>query len=147
MISREVWCKSEHHPRIFLSSVKWFFFQFPCHVAINCKTIQSQVWYIINLMHDEPYDYNNEKYPRERCQKFLEFSGNMAIVVYVDEVGFNLHLARWFGRACHGQKCQWIHPTQRSRTLYLVIVVGHKGVITHDVTLGAYNTNKFLEFI
>ena len=28
-----------------------------------------------------------------------------------------------------------------------VVVVGHEGVITHDVTLGAYNTNKFLEFI
>ena len=29
----------------------------------------------------------------------------------------------------------------------LVVVVGREGVITHDVTLGAYNTNKFLEFI
>jgi hypothetical protein len=71
----------------------------------------------------------------------------MVDVAYVDEVGFNLHLTRWFGRACHGQICQRIHPTQRSRTLYLVVAVGHEGVITHYVTLGAYNTNKFLEFI
>jgi transposase len=28
-----------------------------------------------------------------------------------------------------------------------VVVVGREGVIAHDVTLGAYNTNKFLEFI
>jgi pyoverdine/dityrosine biosynthesis protein Dit1 len=29
----------------------------------------------------------------------------------------------------------------------LSLVVGHEGVIAHNVALGAYNTNKFLEFI
>jgi hypothetical protein len=28
-----------------------------------------------------------------------------------------------------------------------VAAVGHEGVIAYDFTLGAYNTNKFLEFI
>ena len=45
--------------------------------------------------------------------KSLELSDNMVDLVYVDVVAFNLLLTHWFGRACWGQKCQWIHPTQR----------------------------------
>jgi hypothetical protein len=67
-------------------------------------------------------------------------------VVYMDEVNFNLHLICHFGRARRGQRCQWIPPTQRGQNLFSVVAVGH-GVIAHDVTLGAYNTNKFLECI
>ena len=37
---------------------------------------------------------------------FLELSDNMIDYVYVDEVGFNLHLTCQFGRACHGQRCE-----------------------------------------
>ena len=62
--------------------------------------------------------------------------------VYMDEAGFNLHFTHQFGRARQGQRCQRIHPTQRGQDLSLVVVVGCEGV-----TLGAYNTNKFLEFI
>ena len=40
-----------------------------------------------------------------------------------------------------------IHPTQRGRNLSLVIAVDHEGVIAHNVTLGAYNIDKLLEFI
>lgn len=41
--------------------------------------------------------YNNEECLREHiewCQKFLELGGSMVDVVYMDEVGFNLHLTR-----------------------------------------------------
>ena len=31
--------------------------------------------------------------------------------------------------------------------LSLVVVIDHEGVIAHNIALGAYNTNKFLEFI
>ena len=46
-------------------------------------------------MRYEPYDYDNEERLRgliEWCEKFLELGGSMVDVVYVDEVGFNLHL-------------------------------------------------------
>ena len=39
------------------------------------------------------------------------------------------------------------HPPQRGKNLSLVVAIGHEGVIARDVTLGAYNIGKFLEFI
>ena len=40
-------------------------------------------------------------------------------------------------------------PTNSSNSkglnLSLVVAVGHEGVIAHNVTLGAYNVDKFLE--
>ena len=35
----------------------------------------------------------------------------------------------------------------KGRNLSLVVVLGCEGVIAYDVTLGTYNTNKFLVFI
>jgi hypothetical protein len=29
----------------------------------------------------------------------------------------------------------------------IVVVIGHKGIITYYVTLGAFNVNKFVEFV
>ena len=101
-------------------------------------------------MRYEPKDYNSEECLKERiewCQKFLELGGSLVNVVYMDEVGFNLHLTRRFGRARRGQRCHRIRPTQRRRNLSLVVAVGREGIIAHDVTLGAYNTDKFLEFV
>jgi hypothetical protein len=95
-------------------------------------------------------DYNNEEHLRERiewCQKFLELSGNMVDIVYVDEVGFYLHLTQRFGRARQGQRCQRICPTQRDQKLSLVVAIGREGVIAHNAILCAYNTKKFLKFI
>jgi hypothetical protein len=71
----------------------------------------------------------------------------MVDIVYVDEVGFNLHLTQRFGRARQGQRCQQICPTQRDQKLSLVVAIGREGVIAHDDILGAYNTKKFLKFI
>ena len=71
----------------------------------------------------------------------------MVDFVYVDEVGFNLHLTHRFGRAHQGQRCQQPRPTQRGRNLSLVVAVAREGVIAHNVTLGAYNSCKFLEII
>ena len=67
----------------------------------------------------------------------------MTNVVYVNEVGFNLHLTCHFGRARRGPQRNC--PTQRGQNLSWVVVVGREGVIAHDVTLGAYNTNKLLK--
>jgi hypothetical protein len=60
-----------------------------------------------------------------------------------------IYISHWhrFGRTHQGQRCQRICPTQRGQDLSLVVVVDCEGVIAHNVTLGAYNTNKFLEFI
>ena len=94
--------------------------------------------------------YNNEEHLREHiewCQKFLELSGNMVDIVYMDEVGFNLHFIRQFGRARPGQRCHPICPTQRDRKLSLVVAIGREGVIAHDATLGAYNTDKFFKYM
>ena len=58
--------------------------------------------------------YSNEECLRESIEcrrKFLELCGNMGDVVYVDEVGFNLHLRRQFERSHQGQRCQQICPT------------------------------------
>ena len=51
----------------------------------------------------------------------------MVDVVYVDKFGFNLHLTCWFGRARWWQRCEQICPTQRGRSLSLVVWVGHEG--------------------
>ena len=64
----------------------------------------------------ESNDYNYEERLRERiewCQKNLELNGNMVDVVYINKVGFILHLTHQFGRACRGRSCQRIRPTQR----------------------------------
>jgi hypothetical protein len=71
----------------------------------------------------------------------------MADVVYMDEFGFNLHLTRRFGRARRGQRCQQIGLTQRGLNLSLLIAIGCEGVTAHDVALGTYNIDNFLEFI
>ena len=47
----------------------------------------------------------------------------MVDFVYVDEVGFNLHVTRQFGRDCRGQRYQWICPTQRDLSLVVAVVV------------------------
>lgn len=70
----------------------------------------------------------------------------MVDVVYMDEANFNLHWICRFGRARRGQRCQQTRPTERGQNLSLVVAVGHEGVIAHNVTLRAYNSNKFLEF-
>ena len=71
--------------------------QFPHHVSISfvSKAIQNQVGFTLMLMHYEPNDYTNEERLRkciEWFQKKLDLSGNMMDVVYMDEVGFTLHL-------------------------------------------------------
>jgi hypothetical protein len=91
----------------------------------------------------ESNNYNDE----ERLREHIELNGSVVDVVYMNEVGFILHLTHQFGRACRGQSCQRIHPTQRDWKLSLVVGVGCEGVIAHDVTLYAYNIDKLLEFI
>jgi hypothetical protein len=71
----------------------------------------------------------------------------MVAVVYIDDVGFNLHLTQCFGKTHQGQRCQWICPTQKSWNLSLVIIIGCKGVIVHNIMLGVHNVDKFLDFI
>jgi hypothetical protein len=69
----------------------------------------------------EPNDYNNEEPLREFIewyQNILELGGSMADVIYMNEVGINLHLTCRFGWACRGQRCQQICPTQRDQFLY-----------------------------
>ena len=58
------------------------------------------------------------------CQKFLEIGGNLANDVYMKEPTLNLHLTCQFWRAHSRQTCQQICPTQRGRTLSLVVVGG-----------------------
>jgi hypothetical protein len=67
-------------------------------------------------------------------KKFSELSGNMVDDIYMDEVGFNLHLTHRFGRAHQGQKYQQICPTQKGQILSLVVAIGREGDIAHDVT-------------
>ena len=55
--------------------------------------------------------------------------------VYVTKVGFNLHLTRRFGRACHGQRYQRICPTQKDHNLSLMVEDGREGVIAHKFLL------------
>jgi hypothetical protein len=66
----------------------------------------------------------------------------------VDEVGLSLRLTRPFGRDSSRTRCQQIRPTQRGRNLLvsLVVAIGCEGVIAHNVTLGADDSKKFLEF-
>ena len=127
-------------------------FQFPHLVSIIfvSKAIKKQAKFTLKLMRYKLNNYKNEEYVRgciERCQKFLELNGSMVDVVYVDKVGFNLHLTLQFKKACWGQRCQWIHPTQKNQNLSLVVIVGCEGVVAHNVTLGAYTTKKLLEFL
>jgi hypothetical protein len=55
-------------------------------------------------MHCEPSDYNNKEQRVEHIyrvvsQQRLEPRGNMVDFVYVDEVGFDVHLRHPFGNA------------------------------------------------
>ena len=45
-------------------------------------------------------------------RKKLELNGNMADVVYMDDVRSNSHLTHRFGRASRGQNYQQIYPTK-----------------------------------
>ena len=152
MVSREASCRSIHPHKIILHCLVNEVFQFPHPVSIICflKAIQNQVGFTLKLINYEPNVYNNEEHLRECiqwCQKFLELWGIMVDVVYIDEVGFNLNLTPWLARAHRGQRCQWIRPAQRGQNLSSVVAVGHEGVIAQDITLGAYNTTKFIKLI
>lgn len=144
-------CISIHHRRIFPSTVEWSL-QFSHLVSINfvSKANRNKAEYTLKLTCCELNDYNIDEHIKECiewCQKFLKLGGSMVDVVFVDEVGFILHLTHWFGRACQGQRCQWICPTQRGQNSSLVVTIGCKScdrVVAYNVTLGGYNTNKFL---
>ena len=122
-------------------------FQFPLLVHISCvsQAIQRQAKFTLKLMRYEPNDYNNEECLSERirwCQKFESKYGWWCICGQ-GWFHFTFDMSIWKG--CQGQRCQRIHPTQRGRNLILVVVVGSDWLIAHDVTLGAYNTNKFIQ--
>jgi hypothetical protein len=68
----------------------------------------------------------------------------MVDFVYMDEVGFDVHLTHPFGNARWGQTCQWICLIQRDWILSLVVAVGHEGVNAHTFALSTYNIDKFL---
>ena len=101
-------------------------------------------------MRYEPEDYNSDIRVQDRvewCQKFFDLGGGMMDAVYMDEAGFNLHLTRHFGRAPRGKKAVRVRPTQKGRNVSVAVAVGREGIIGVESRLGAYNGEKFIEFV
>ena len=62
----------------------------------------------------------NQMINNEECLKeHAKWPRSVINFVYGDEVEFNLHLTRWFGKACQRQKRQQICPIQRGWNIYL----------------------------
>jgi transposase len=68
-------------------------------------------------------------------------------IVWVDEVGFNLHLRRRQGRAMRGQHASVTVPNNRGRNISIAAAMSEDGFIHHRVQVGAYNAMLFIDFL
>jgi hypothetical protein len=92
----------------------------------------------------EPIDYNNEEPLREHiewCQKLLELISKMVDVAYVNML-VSIYIWHFDLEGLLNDK----DANKFVQLKSLEVAVGREGVIAHDVTLGAYNTNKFFKF-
>src|SRR3954454_5726617 len=127
-----------------------FFPQRPVSITAVSRAVRNEAGYTLKRLHEEPEAYNNEQRIQERkewCQKILALGGKMIDGVYIDESGFNLHLARRVGRAPRGKRAIQIRPTQRGRNVSVAIAVAREGIIEIEARLGSYNTDKYIDFI
>jgi transposase len=127
-------------------------FDFQPHVSLSSvlRAIREGAGFTLKLPRQEPADYNSPERIQHRqawTQEFLEMGGSMMEAVYIDEAGFNLHLARRFGRSRRGRRAVQVRPTQRGRNISLVVAIGMEGVIAAQVRLGAFNTERYNEFL
>ena len=114
------------------------------------RAVRDMAGYTLKLMRYEPEDYNCPERIQARLdwtQNFIDIGGSMMEVVYLDEAGFNLHLTRRFGRAQRGKRATVVRPTQRGRNVSMVVAVTREGIVASDIRLGAYNGDRYLEFV
>lgn len=67
-------------------------------------------------------------------------------LVFVDECGFNLHVAPHYGYAPRGSDAHVIVPTQRGTNLSLLMAIDIAGIVSWEFQSGAYNALLFAQW-
>lgn len=66
---------------------------------------------------------------------------------FLDETGFNLHVGPQFGYAPKGQAPYVTQPGNRGQNVSVLVCIGTSGVVHWEHINGAYNSDKFVQFL
>jgi len=68
-------------------------------------------------------------------------------IVYLDETGFNLHTSSNYGYSPKNVKAIATIPANKGVNISLLAAIDVNGIISHEISDGAYNAYKFISFI
>ena len=82
---------------------------------------------------------------KEYAQVISEIPDEM--LIFLDETGFNLHTCPSRGYSLFGTEARMIVPMNRGRNVSLMCAISISGVLTFELIIGPYNSQKFCDFI
>jgi hypothetical protein len=68
-------------------------------------------------------------------------------LVYIDETGFNLHMAPKYGYSPINTKCYKTVPNSKGINVSLLCAIDLNGILAYDIKVGSFNTENFINFI
>jgi hypothetical protein len=123
-------------------------------VNVTSKTISTaltKIGFTFKLLRPIPESRNTPETIESRHQyarAFMETGPiNQRDIIWVDEVGFNLHLRRTHGRARRGQLASMVVPNGRGRNISIAAAMSEDGFLYHKINMGAYNAVLFMAFL
>jgi transposase len=128
----------------FLSSV--------CGLQVSISTINSYLdgnLITVKQVRDVPPARNSLSTKERRFQYAKWFLENQVSdnCVYIDESGFNVWTRRSYGRSRKGERCFRMCNGGRGQNISLCLAIGLTGVLHHKLIVGAFNGEKYSEFL
>jgi transposase len=141
----------QENPLATLAIIKGYL-QSVCELNVSSNTIANWLdgrLITLKRMRDVPHERNSVSTKDKRCEyaQWMIENNVMEGCVYIDESGFNLWTKRSYGRSKKGQRCFIVDNGQRGENISLCLAIGFVGVLHSKIIVGAFNREKYTEFI
>jgi hypothetical protein len=116
------------------------------NVNVSLKTISktlTKIGFTFKLLRTIPISWNTPETILGRKPFAMDFIENAPFdrqnILWIDEVGFNLHIHRSHGRAHRGQRASIQVPNSQGRNISVCAAMSQEGLIHTRVVVGSTN--------
>jgi len=124
--------------------------KFNMTVSIECmRKHLNTLMYSLKAMRFEPEAANNDINKDKRkifVENLLSHQSNDAIILFMDESNFNLHISRSQGRSIIGTRCTSLVSGSKGPNIHVIGCIGSKGLIHCEVRRGSFTKLTAIEW-
>lgn len=114
----------------------------------KCFRILKGMNYSHKIMTLVPVRRNSEDIKNLRALYASEIRNmNVRQLIFIDETGFNLHMAPKYGYSPVNTKCYKTVANSKGINVSLLCAIDINGIVAYDTKVGSFNTESFVRFI